>query len=67
MFMFASYPDLELGSTSGQDSLRLQKASGEGVGWWTGEFRCRKEPVRGGTKHSRLRDCRLDPGDCGIC
>lgn len=64
-----AYPDLDLGSTSGQDSLRLQKASGAGVGWCTGEFRCRKEPVRGGTKHSRFLDCLLEPGwgEPGIC
>lgn len=57
-----TYPDVELGSTSGQERRRLQKTSGGlstgTVAWWTGDWRWRKLPFRGGARHSRARDCR---------
>lgn len=68
-FESPTHPDLDRGSTSGHDSLRLQNANGAGAGWCTGEFLFLNEPVLGGTRHSKFFDCLLDPGcgDPGIC
>lgn len=64
-----THPDVELGSTSGHDNLRLQNTNGGrstvAVAWWTGEFRWRNDPFRGGAKHSNARDCRLIEPWCG--
>jgi len=64
-FEIQTYPELERGSTSGQLNRRLQKASGGrggGSGWCSGEFRCLKDPVRGGARHSSALDWRRDWG-----
>lgn len=61
--MNLTYPEFERGSTSGHDKRLLQKAKGVrgvGSGWCIGVLRWRNDPVRGGAKHSRARDWRLE-------
>lgn len=58
------YPVFDCGSTSGQDSLLLQKAS-EGLSTVVGDVLWRNEPFLGGAKHSKARDCLRIGSGCG--
>lgn len=62
----STHPDVDLGSTSGHDSLLLQNCNaGLSTGVGRGERLCLKDPLlTGGANASKefLADCRLDDG-----